>query len=187
MKKHLVTACLYTVITAISLGMVYPILITGIAAFTFRDKANGQLIQQNGNLIGSRIIGQPFTGPGYFHSRPSAAGSGYDASASSGSNLAPTSKFLEERVQSAVKSEGHPGNVPVDLITASGSGIDPDITPAAAFYQVERVAGERNLTAEAVRALVKQSIVPRQLGLFGEPTVNVFQLNFGVAHTGTSR
>jgi K+-transporting ATPase ATPase C chain len=180
MKKHIITACLYTLITAVGLGIVYPLVITGIAHVAFRDKADGQLIQQNGQLIGSRLIGQPFTGPGYFHSRPSAAGTGYDASSSSGSNLAPTSKALVSRIDASVTSEHLAGDVPVDLVTASGSGLDPDITPAAALYQVPRVASERHLDQEQVRALVNQHIVSRQFGLLGEPRVNVLELNLAL-------
>lgn len=179
MKKHIITACLYTVVTGVLLGLVYPLVITGIARVAFRDKADGQLIVRDGEVIGSKLIGQPFTGPGYFHSRPSAAGSGYDASASSGSNLAPTSKALIDRVNASVSAEGG-GAVPVDLVTASGSGLDPDISPAAALYQVSRVARERKVSEEAVRQLVMQQIKPRQFGLLGEPTVNVLALNLAL-------
>jgi K+-transporting ATPase ATPase C chain len=181
MKKHLITACLYTLVTSIGLGLVYPAVVTGIAQVMFREKATGQLISQDGHLIGSRIIGQPFTGPGYFRSRPSAAGAGYDASASSGSNLAPTSKALADRVRASVSKESNATVIPIDLVTASGSGLDPDISPAAAIYQVDRVARERNLDPEAVRDLVEGSIAPRQFGLLGEPTVNVLQLNLALA------
>jgi K+-transporting ATPase ATPase C chain len=181
MKKHLITACLYTLITSVVLGLAYPALITGIAQVMFREKATGQLLSQDGHLIGSRIIGQPFTGRGSFHSRPSAAGAGYDASASSGSNLAPTSKALADRVRGSVSNEPNATTVPIDLVTASGSGLDPDISPAAALYQVDRVAQERNLDPRAVRDLVQGSITPRQFGLLGEPTVNVLQLNLALA------
>ena len=180
MKKHLITACLYTVITAVALGIVYPLAITGIAQLTMRDKADGQLITQNGQVIGSQIIGQPFTGPGYFHSRPSAAGTGYDAGASSGSNLGPTNKALVDRVDASVKSEGNGTPVPIDLVTASASGLDPDITPAAALYQVGRVAKERHLSDAAVENLVRQHITGRQLGLLGEDRVNVLSLNLAL-------
>ncbi len=180
MKKHIVTACLYTVITAFLLGIVYPLVITGIAHVAMRNRADGQLIVQNGQTIGSLLIGQPFTGPGYFHSRPSAAGTGYDASASSGSNLGPTSKALIDRVDASVKSEDNGAPVPVDLVMASGSGLDPDITPAAAFYQVHRVAQERHLPDATVQELVQQHITPRQFGLFGEPRVNVLRLNLAL-------
>lgn len=180
MKRHIVTACLYTAVTAVLLGLVYPFVITGLARLAFHDNAEGQLIVRNGDVIGSRLIGQPFTGPGYFHSRPSAAGAGYDASASSGSNLAPSSQALIDRINASVKSiyDGTP--VPVDLVTASGSGLDPDISPAAALYQVPTVALERRLPEEAVRNLVLRQITPRQFGLFGEPRVNVLLLNLAL-------
>ena len=179
MKKHIITACLYTVVTSVLLGLVYPLVIAGIAKAAFRDKANGQLIVQNGEIVGSKLIGQSFTGPGYFHSRPSAAGTGYDASNSSGSNLGPTSKALADRVNASVSAEGG-GAVPVDLVTASGSGLDPDISPAAALYQVSRVARERRLSEEVVRGLVMKQIEPRQFGLLGEPVVNVLGLNLAL-------
>ena len=179
MKKHIITACLYTVVTGVLLGLVYPLAIAGIARVAFHDKADGQLIVQNGEIIGSKLIGQAFTGPGYFHSRPSAAGTGYDASASSGSNLGPTSKALVDRVDASVSAEGG-GAVPVDLVTASGSGLDPDISPAAALYQVSRVARERKLSEEVVRGLVMKQIEPRQFGLLGEPVVNVLGLNLAL-------
>ncbi len=180
MKKHVITACLYTVVTALVLGVLYPLLIAGIARLAFHDKADGELIKKNGAIVGSRIIGQPFTGAGFFHSRPSAAGVGYDASSSSGSNLAPTSKALSDRVAASVAAEGTGSAVPIDLVTASGSGLDPDITPAAALYQVARVARERDLPEESVRALVLDHVTPRQFGLLGEPRVNVLELNLAV-------
>ena len=181
MKKTILTASLYTVITAVLLGLVYPAVITGISMLIFRDKANGQLITRNGDVIGSRIIGQPFSGTTYFHSRPSAAGAGYDASSSGGSNLAPSNKSLIDRVSSGVKSEEEgTTDVPVDLVTASGSGLDPDITPAAAMYQVPRIARERHLSNDAVSQLVQANTQPRQLGLLGEPRVNVLQLNLAL-------
>ena len=179
MKKHIITACLYTVVTGVLLGLVYPLAIAGIAKVAFHDKADGQLIVKNGEIIGSKLIGQAFTGPGYFHSRPSAAGTGYDASASSGSNLGPTNKALVDRVNASVTAEGG-GTVPVDLVTASGSGLDPDISPAAALYQVSRVARERKLSEETVRGLVMKQVEPRQFGLLGEPAVNVLGLNLAL-------
>lgn len=181
MKRHCITALLYTAATTILLGIVYPLLVTGLARLAFRDKADGQLIVQNGQLIGSRIIGQPFTGLGYFHSRPSAAGTGYDASASSGSNLAPTNRSLVDRIATSVSSEGAGSPIPIDLVTSSGSGLDPDITPAAALYQVPRVARERKMSEDGVRNLVLSHITPRQLGLLGEPRVNVLELNIALA------
>jgi K+-transporting ATPase ATPase C chain len=183
MKKHISIACLYTLVTAIVLGLVYPLVITGLAKVAFRDKADGQLIVRNGEIVGSRLIGQPFTGGGYFHSRPSAAGTGYDASASSGSNLAPTSKALIDRVNAGVSAEPGEGPVPIDLVTTSGSGLDPDITPAAALYQVPRISRERGLPEARVRQLVMTWIQPRQFGLLGEPTVNVLSLNLALDQT----
>lgn len=178
MKRHIITACLYTLITAVVLGVIYPLAITGLAHVLFRDKADGSLITRNGELIGSRLIGQPFTGPGYFHSRPSSAGIGYDASSSSGSNLGPTNKNLIDRVNSSVQTEAVDNNsVPIDLVTASGSGLDPDITPAAALYQVPRVARERHVSQDSLRQLVATHTTPRQFGLFGESRVNVVELN----------
>ena len=186
MKKQLITACLYTVITAFVLGVLYPLLIAGVSRVAFRDKANGELTRENGAIVGSRLIGQLFTGPRLFHSRPSAAGTGYDASASSGSNLAQTSKALSDRVMASIAAEGAGTSVPVDLVTASGSGLDPDITPAAALYQVSRVARERNLSEDSVRELVLEHVTPRQLGLLGEPRVNVLELNLALEDLHTS-
>lgn len=182
MKKQIVIACLYTLITAVVLGLIYPAVVTGLANLAFRDKANGQLIYRNGELVGSRIIGQTFTEPGYFHSRPSAAGTGYDASASSGSNLASTNKTLIDRVSGTVGSETvGSGAMPIDLATASGSGLDPDITPAAALYQIPRVAHEHGVPEETVRKFVEGHIQQRQFGLLGEPRVNVLELNLALS------
>ena len=183
MKKHIVTAVLYTMITAVLLGVLYPLAITGLARLLFRNKAEGQLITRNGEVVGSAIIGQPFTGATYFHSRPSNAGIGYDAANSSGSNLAPTSKALVDRIRSSVTSESSGGPVPIDLVTASASGLDPDITPAAALYQAPRVAAARHLSEQQVRALVMAHAAPRQFGLLGEPTVNVLALNLALDDT----
>ncbi len=177
MKRHVITASLYTIATSALLGIIYPLAITGIAQLTMRNKANGQLISRDGQMIGSRLIGQPFTGESYFHSRPSAAGTGYDALASSGSNLGPSSKTLLDRENASIRQESNGEPIPVDLITASGSGLDPDISPAAALYQVGRVARKRNLSESDIRKIVIGRIKPRQLGLFGEPTVNVLELN----------
>jgi K+-transporting ATPase ATPase C chain len=177
MKKQLSIACLYTVVTAVLFGLIYPLVVTGLARLAFHEKAEGQLISDNGVLVGSQIIGQPFTGPGYFHSRPSNAGTGYDAANSSGSNLGPTSKALADRVSASVTAENAGAPVPVDLVTASGSGLDPDISPAAALYQVPRVARERKLPEDAVRSLVMAHVTERQFGLLGEPRVNVLALN----------
>ncbi len=180
MKKHIITSLLYTAITAVLLGIVYPLVITGVAQLTMRSRANGQLITRNGEIVGSALIGQPFTGPGYFHGRPSAAGTGYDASSSSGSNLGPTSKALMDRVEGSVKAESNGADIPVDLVTASSSGLDPDISPAAAMYQVSRVARERHLDSIRLQQLVMQTVTPRQFGLLGEPRVNVLGLNLAL-------
>lgn len=177
MKQQLFIACLYTVVSAALLGLLYPVCITVISQLAFPEKANGQLMYLHGKLVGSKLIGQPFTGAGYFHSRPSAAGSGYDATASSGSNLAPSSQALVARIANSVALEDQGTPIPVDLVTASASGLDPSISPAAALYQIPRIARERHLPEQAVRALVVGHIIPRQFGLLGEPTINVLQLN----------
>ncbi len=183
MRRNLITAILYTLVTTVIFGLVYPFVVTGVAQVFFRDKANGQLLRQNGQLIGSRIIGQPFTAAGYFHSRPSAAGNGYDAANSSGSNYAPTNKKLIDRVAGDVTALqlDHPNtDVPIDLVTTSGSGLDPDITPAGAEFQVTRIARERLLSDDVVRRLVAQHTQGRQLGFLGEPRVNVLELNLAL-------
>jgi K+-transporting ATPase ATPase C chain len=180
MKKHLVTAILYTLVTAVLLGIVYPLTVTGLSHLLFAKQANGSLITKDGQLVGSRLIGQSFTGAQYFHSRPSSAGAGYDAGSSSGSNLAPTSLALIDRTQASVKTEGDGVPVPVDLVTASASGLDPDITPAAAIYQIPRVAKERGLSEMALSDIVQKHITPRQFGLLGEARVNVLELNLAL-------
>ncbi|HTA24152.1 MAG TPA: potassium-transporting ATPase subunit KdpC [Terriglobales bacterium] len=179
MKKNLLISVWMTIATTILLGIVYPLVITGLAQVLFKDKANGQLIVQNGKVVGSRIIGQVFTGPAYFHSRPSGAGNGYDAANSSASNLGPTNKNLIDRVKASVATEsvGSAGPVPVDLVTMSGSGLDPHISPAAAEFQVERVAKERGVKADDLRQLVMKHTEGRQLGFLGEARVNVLELN----------
>jgi potassium-transporting ATPase KdpC subunit len=180
MKKHIVTAVLYTVVTAVLLGIVYPLAVTGLAHAFFPKQAEGSLIERNGTLVGSHLIGQTFSGPGYFWSRPSAAANGYDAGNSGGSNYAPTNSALATRVAATVQTlnpKGTSGPVPIDLATASASGLDPDISPAAAFYQVARVASERHMSEDAARNLVTTHITPRQFGLLGEPRVNVLELN----------
>jgi K+-transporting ATPase ATPase C chain len=179
--KNLVTAILMTIVTTILLGLAYPLVVTGLAQVLFREKANGQLIERNGVVIGSRLIGQPFSSPGYFRSRPSAAGAvGYDAGASSGSNLGPTSRKLIDRVQADVRKlqAENPGKpIPVDLVTTSGSGLDPHISPAAAEFQVARIARERGVSEEQVRQVVTAHTERRQFGFLGEPVVNVLELN----------
>jgi potassium-transporting ATPase KdpC subunit len=181
MKRHIITACLYTAITAVLLGLAYPLVITGIAHIAFPAQASGELVRKEGVLIGSRLIGQPFAGPGYFHSRPSAAGNGYDASASSGSNLGPTSKALVQRIAQSVSAETTTQPVPVDLVMASGSGLDPDISPAAAYYQVGRVSRSIGIPEDALRKLVAAHITQRQFGILGEPRVNVLELNLALS------
>jgi K+-transporting ATPase ATPase C chain len=193
MKKNLITAVLMTIATTVLLGIVYPLLVTGLAQLIFPKQANGQLIQgKDGVVIGSHLIGQSFSGPGYFHSRPSAAGAaGYDATASSGSNLGPTNAQLIARVNGDVaKRQGeNPGAaIPVDLVTTSGSGLDPDITPAAAQFQIRRVAEQRKTSEAEVARLVLENSRNRQWGFLGEPRVNVLELNIALdAHYGRMR
>jgi len=180
MKKNLITAVLMTIATTVLLGIIYPLVVTGIAQVLFPRKANGQLIEPNGKLIGSRIIGQAFTSPGYFHSRPSAAGNGYDPMNSNGSQLGPTNQKLIDRVKSdvAAAQAENPGTpVPIDLVTTSASGLDPEISPAAAAFQVPRVAKARGVKEDQLRQLVGKHTENRQLGFLGEPRVNVLELN----------
>ena len=180
MKKNLVIAFWFTLVTTVMFGILYPLAVTGLAQVLFPARANGQLIEKNGKTIGSRIIGQSFTEPGYFRSRPSNAGTGYDAAASSGSQLGPTNKNLLERVKGDVgklQAENPNTPIPVDLVTASGSGLDPEISPAAAEFQIPRIARERGMKEEDVRALVQKHRKPRDLGFLGEPRVNVLELN----------
>ena len=180
MKKNLLTAILMTITTTILLGIIYPLVVTGIAQVLFPRKANGQLIQLDGKTVGSSIIGQGFSGPAYFHSRPSSAGNGYDAANTNGSQLGPTNQKLIDRVKGDVATAqvDHPGMaVPIDLVTASASGIDPHITPAAAEFQLSRVAKERGTTVDRLQALVAKHTEGRQLGILGEARVNVLELN----------
>jgi K+-transporting ATPase ATPase C chain len=182
MKKTILTATLYTLITAVILGIGYPLLITGLDHLLFPRQAAGELITRNGEVIGSHLIGQTFTGDTWFNSRPSAAGAGYDATSSSGSNFGSTSKALIDRVQATVTTDqaGTTAPVPVDLVTASGSGLDPDITPAAAYYQVSRIAHARHLSESALTQLIDKHTTQRQFGLLGEPRVNVLELNLAL-------
>ena len=187
MRKNFSIAILYTIVTTILLGIIYPLVVTAFAQVLFPKRANGSLIMENGKLVGSHLLGQPFTAGGYFWSRPSAAGvAGYDPTASGGSNLGPTNKTLINRVNASVKQlqAANPGTqVPVDLVTTSGSGLDPDITPAAAGFQVPRVAKERGMGEEDVRELVAKHTKGRQLGFLGEPRVNVLDLNLDLDAT----
>ena len=185
MKTNLITAVLMTIVTTVLLGLIYPLAVTGLAQVIFPEEANGSLLRRaDGTLIGSSLIGQPFTSPGYFRSRPSAAGvAGYDASASAGSNLGPTNQKLIDRVKAEVtrlqaENPGRP--VPIDLVTTSGSGLDPHISPAAAEFQVPRVARERGITQEELRAIVAAHTEGRQFEFLGEPRVNVLLLNLAL-------
>jgi len=180
MKKNLITSVLMTIATTILLGIIYPLAVTGLSQLFFKDKANGQLIVQNGKVVGSRIIGQAFVGPSYFHSRASAAGNGYDATNSNGSQLGPTNQHLIDRVKTDVASNqaDNPGEpVPVDLVTTSASGLDPDISSAAAEFQIPRVAKQRGISTDQTKRLVDEHTQQRQLGVLGEPRVNVLELN----------
>lgn len=172
-----------TVVTTVLLGIVYPLVVTGVAQVLFHDKANGQLIEKDGKVIGSRIIGQAFSSAGYFHSRPSAAGTGYDATSSGGTNLGPTNRKLIDAVKGAAEAaqKENPGTpVPVDLVTSSASGLDPHISPAAADFQVPRVARERGIPEGEVRRALETHTTGRQWGFLGEPVVNVLELNLAL-------
>ena len=185
MKRNLLISIWMTLATTVLLGIVYPLVVTGLAQLLYPRQANGELIRQpDGTVIGSSLLGQPFTSPGYFHSRPSAAGpAGYDPMASGGSNLGPTNKVLIDRVSSSAQSlsaENADAPIPVDLATASGSGLDPHISPASAEFQVPRVARDRGMKENEVRALVAKHTEQRQLGFLGEPRVNVLELNIAL-------
>jgi len=189
-KETLRIAVLMTLITTVLFGLIYPFAVTGLAQLLFPSKANGSLIYSHGAIVGSRLLGQAFTGPGYFHSRPSAAGDGYDAANSGGSNLAPTNHALLDRVKGDVEKlrTENPGTpIPVDLVTTSASGLDPDISPDAAEFQIPRVAKERGMSPADLRALVARHTLGRQFGVFGEPRVNVLELNMELAAAGAAK
>lgn len=182
-SRNLLIALLMTIVTTILLGIVYPLVVTALAQALFRDKANGQLIERNGRPIGSAIIAQKFSSPGYFHPRASAAGEGYDAANSGGTNLGPTNKKLIDAVRTAVdaaRKENPTEPVPPDLVTTSASGLDPEISPEAAMFQVPRVARARSARESDVRQLVSEHIERRQLGFLGEARVNVLRLNLAL-------
>jgi len=189
--KHIYPAVALTIVLTVLVGIIYPFVMTGLSELFFKEKARGSLIEREGKVIGSRLIGQPFNGERYFHSRPSAAGSGYDATASGGTNLGPTSKpLLEEQVKSRAKplhAENPNREIPIDLITSSGSGLDPHISPAAAEFQVPRVARERRMAESDVRQLVEKHKEGRQFGFLGEPTVNVLELNLELDEVSSKR
>jgi potassium-transporting ATPase KdpC subunit len=180
MKKNLWISLLMTVATTVLFGLVYPLVVTALAQLIFPHEANGQLIVKNGTVVGSSIIGQGFSGPAYFHSRLSAAGNGYDAANSGGSNLGPTNQKLLDRVKADVataQAENPGAPVPIDLVTTSASGFDPHITPAAAEFQLARIARVRGIRVEQLRALVAKHTERRQFGMLGEPRVKILELN----------
>ena len=183
MIKNLRIAILFTLVTTVLFGLIYPLGVTGLAQLLSPSQANGSLLMKDGHVIGSKLLGQPFSSPAYFHSRPSSAGTGYDASQSSGSNLAPTNRQLIERVKAEVdklRTENPRAPIPIDLVTASASGLDPEISPAAAEFQVPRVARERGMSETDVRALVQKHTLRRQFGFLGEPRVRVLELNLDI-------
>ncbi len=183
MKKNLITSVLMTIVTTVLLGLIYPLTVTALAQLLFKDKANGQILHRNGEAIGSRIIAQPFTGAKYFHPRPSAAGNGYDAANSGGTNYGPTNQKLIDRIRAdaaTLQQENPSQPVPVDLVTTSASGLDPEISPAAAEFQIPRIARERGIPDAVVRDLVQKHTRQRDLGLLGEPRVNVLELNLAL-------
>jgi K+-transporting ATPase ATPase C chain len=195
MKQILISAVMLTLVITVLTGLVYPLVVTGLSQVLFAHRANGSLIVANGKVVGSELIGQKFTRPEYFHGRPSAAGDGYDAANSGASNFGPTNKALVDRVRDDVKkfrqeNPTYTGPIPADLLTTSASGLDPHISPASAFAQVDRVAKARGVAADVVRRAVEQRVEGRQFGIFGEPRVNVLALNldldkaFGAAAVG---
>ena len=180
--RHGVTSVIYTVVTVIAFGIIYPLVIWAIASVAFPHQANGSLIEAGGKTIGSELVGQLFKKPQYFHGRPSAAGNGYDPTQTGGTNLGPTSKKLIDATRSAIaalRKENPDANapIPMDLVTSSASGIDPDISPDGAYYQAPRVTKARGMSLGALRALIAAHVTPRQFGIFGEPRVNVLDLN----------
>jgi len=180
MKKNLIISILMTIVTTVLLGIVYPLIVTGLAQLIFPHKANGELIQKDGQIVGSALIGQGFSSPAYFHSRPSAAGNGWDAANSNGSQLGPTNQKLLDRVKGDVTADqaDNPGvPVPIDLVTTSGSGFDPHITPAAAEFQLPRVAKARGTTVDRLRPVIAKHTEGRQFGFLGEVRVNLLELN----------
>jgi K+-transporting ATPase ATPase C chain len=183
MKKDLQIAIRITLVTTVLFGLAYPLVVTGLSQWLFPRQSNGSLITRDGKIVGSQLIGQTFSSDSYFHVRPSSAGDGYDAANSSGSNLAPTNHALIERVQADVaklRTENPNAPIPVDLVTASGSGLDPHISPAAAEFQLPLVARARRISQDALRALIAKHTEARQFGVFGEPRVNVLQLNLAL-------
>jgi len=184
LSKHIYPAVALTIVLTVLTGIIYPFVVTGFSELLFKEKARGSLIEREGRVIGSRLIGQPFKGPGYFHSRPSAAGSGYDSTASGGTNLGPTSKQLFEgqvRERSKqLRTENPSVEIPIDLVTSSGSGLDPHISPAAAEFQVPRVARERRMSEDKLKQLVQEHTEGRQFGFLGELRVNVLELNLAL-------
>ena len=180
MKKQLIVAIAYTIVTTVIFGLGYPLLVTGLSQLLFPKQANGSLIVKNGQVVGSRLLGQSFSADKYFHPRPSNAGSGYDPLASGGSNLGPTNQALVTRVEQDVArwQKENPGvPIPSDLVTSSGSGLDPDISPASAAFQVARVANARGASQDQIRTIVAKHTQGRQWGIFGEARVNVLDLN----------
>jgi K+-transporting ATPase ATPase C chain len=187
LTNELKIAIRFTLLTTVILGLLYPLAVTGIGQLAFRRQADGELMVSNGQVIGSALIGQSFTGERYFHGRPSAAGNGYDATSSGASNWAASNQKLITRIDGDVAqyAKDNPGRpVPIDLVTASASGLDPDISPAAAMFQVDRVASARHLPVETVRALVQREVQRRQFGFLGDERVNVLQLNMELDRIG---
>jgi len=183
--KHIGTSAIYTVVTVIMFGLIYPVVMTGIAQVLFPWQANGSIVYVNGKPVGSAIIGQLWTKPQYFQGRPSAAGKGYDPTQTGGTNFGPTSKKLIDSTKAtiaALKKENPDATIPIpmDLVTSSASGIDPDISPEGAYYQAPRVAKARGIPLATVNALIARSIEPRTFGFLGEPRVNVMQLNMAL-------